>query len=312
MRSVPRTDVHQHIWPEPFVAALARRTAPPRLRPDAHGALHLELAGEPPSLFSRADHAAGARLRATAQDGIDRVFVAPSLPLGIEALRAEEARPLIDAWLDGVLELGAPFAPWGSVPLDGAVPRDVDALLDRGCVGLALSAATVAAPAWLDRAGVLLEALARRDAPLFVHPGPVPAGRAPAGWWPALTGYVADLHAARLAWAAWGRRAHPRLRVAFAALAGGAPLHAERVAARGGPAGLADDPLAFSDTSSYGPLAIDAVGRVVGIDQLVLGSDRPMVDGCAAHDLGDAGDAALTQTNVARLLGERAGLAVAA
>lgn len=312
MPCVSRTDVHQHLWPEAFVAALARRAAPPRLRRDPHGALHLELAGEPPSLFCPADHAPASRRRAVSRDGVDRVLVAPSLPLGIEALRAEEARPLIDAWLDGVLELGAPFAPWGSVPLDGAAPADVDALLDRGCVGLALSAATVADPDWFDRAGVLLEALARRDAPLLVHPGPAPAGRAPAGWWPALTGYVAGLHAARLGWAAWGRQAHPRLRVVFAALAGGAPLHAERVAARGGPSGLADDPLSFYDTSSYGPVALDAVGRVVGIDQLVLGSDRPMVDPCAPHELGDAADAALAQANVARLLGEDLRLAVAA
>jgi hypothetical protein len=309
---VPRTDVHQHIWPEAFVAALARRTAPPRLRRDPSDALHLELAGEPPSLFSPAEHAPDARRRAAGRDRVDRVLVAPSLPLGIEALRAEEAWPLIDAWLDGVLELGAPFAPWGTLPLDGAAPADVEALLDRGCVGLALSAATVAAPDWLHRAGIVLEALSRRDAPLLVHPGPAPAGRAPAGWWPALTGYVADLHAARLAWAAWGRPAHPRLRVVFAALAGGAPLHAERVAARGGPAGLADDPLTFYDTSSYGPLAIEAVGRVVGLDQLVLGSDRPMVDGSAAHGLGEAADAALAQANVERLLGERPALAVAA
>ena len=58
-------------------------------------------------------------------------------------------------------------------------------------------------------------------------------------------------------------------------LAGGAPLHAERLAARGGPADARHDPLVFYDTSSYGPRAIDAMVRVVGVEQLVYGSDRP-------------------------------------
>jgi hypothetical protein len=309
---VTRIDVHQHLWPEAFVAALARRTVPPRLRADARGIWHLDLPGEPSSVFSPAAHDPELRARAAEADGVERVLVAPSLPLGVEALRGEEARPLLDAWLEGVLELGAPFQPWGSLPLDGAGPSDVHALLDRGCAGLVLSAASIAVPAWLDGAGPLLEALAERDAPLLVHPGPAPAGRAPAPWWPALTGYLFDLHAARLAWAAWGRRAHPRLRVVFVALAGGAPLHVERVTARGGPAGLAHDPLTFYDTSSYGPIALEGVGRVVGIDQLVLGTDRPMIDGAADHGLGATADAAIGSANPARLLGAGATLAAAA
>ena len=72
-----------------------------------------------------------------------------------------------------------------------------------------------------------------------------------------------------------GRAAHPRLRVLFAALAGLAPLHAERLAARGGPADAAHDPLVFYDTSSYGPAALAAMRAAVGPDALVHGSDRP-------------------------------------
>jgi hypothetical protein len=117
-----------------------------------------------------------------------------------------------------------------------------------------------------------------------------------------MTCYVAQMNAAWHSFIAWGRAAHPRLRVVFAMLAGGAPLHVERLAARGGPSSTAIDPLIFFDTSSYGPRAIDAVIRCMGIDQLVYGSDRPVVSTAAEPSLGDAADAAMRETNPARLL----------
>ena len=98
-----------------------------------------------------------------------------------------------------------------------------------------------------------------------------------------MTAYVAEMNAAWHGWAAWGRAAHPRLRVLFAMLAGCAPLHAERLAARGGPASAVHDELTFFDVSSYGPRTIDAMVRVVGADRLVYGSDRPVVAPPAAR-----------------------------
>ena len=112
----------------------------------------------------------------------------------------------------------------------------------------------------------------------------------------------AELHAAWHAFAAWGRPALADLRVLFVALAGGAPLHVERLAARGGPAEAAFDPLTFYDTSCYGPRAVEAIGGVVGLDQLVHGSDRPLVDARTDLLLGPAGEHALTTVNPARLL----------
>jgi len=88
-----------------------------------------------------------------------------------------------------------------------------------------------------------------------------------------MTSYVAQMNAAWHAFVAFARPEHPRLRVVFALLAGGAPFHLERLAARGGPAERAHDPLLFYDTSSYGPRAIDTAARFVGVDQLVHGSD---------------------------------------
>ena len=85
---------------------------------------------------------------------------------------------------------------------------------------------------------------------------------------------TARSQAAWHAFAAWGRSAHPRLRVVFAALAGLAPLHRERTTLRGGPRAAAD-PLVFYDTSSYGPRALQAMTAAVGPAQLVNGSDAP-------------------------------------
>jgi hypothetical protein len=241
---------------------------------------------------------------------VQRALLAISSPLGIEALPRDEAAPLLEAHHSGLLALGDPFGVWGAVSLRPPDPDDVDRLLDAGVVGLSLPAGALADPAGLHRCGALLERLERRDAPLLVHPGPGPwrAWRAPSaaetpGWWPAMTAYVADMNAAWHAFAAFGRAAHPTLRIVFAMLAGGAPLHGERLAARGGPTEALGDQSVFYDTSSYGERTIDAVVRCVGVDQLVHGSDRPVVDPPPACPLGPAAAHAMRCTNVARLVG---------
>ena len=71
---------------------------------------------------------------------------------------------------------------------------------------------------------------------------------------------------------------HPELRVIFSMLAGLAPLHAERLSSRGGPRLHASDPLVFYETSSYGPSAVRMLEEVVGCQQLLYGSDRPVVE----------------------------------
>jgi hypothetical protein len=91
---MPATDLHQHLWPEALVRLLERRSAAPRLRHDDRG-WTLELAGEPPSPFDLSSHDPSARADRARADGLERVLVAPSTPLGIEALPAREAQPLL-------------------------------------------------------------------------------------------------------------------------------------------------------------------------------------------------------------------------
>jgi hypothetical protein len=316
---MPRTDVHQHMWTDAFIDALASRREPPLLRRDGDG-WALRLRDEPDYAFDRREHDPQQRADLLARDDVQRALVAISSPLGIECLPGREAAPLLDAHNHGLLALGGPFGVWGAVSLRPPNPADVDALLDAGAVGISLPAGAIAGPDGLARCAGLLARLERRDAPLLVHPGPGPwrarlaqayADAGVPGWWPAMTRYVADMNAAWHAFAAFGRPRHARLRVVFAMLAGGAPLHAERLAARGGPSGAVADEGVFYDTSSYGLRTIDAVVRCVGIDQLVYGSDRPVVDASPAAPLGPAARDVMVGANVARLLGD-ARVAVAA
>ena len=305
-----RTDVHQHLWPEALISALTWRREPPFIRRSGSQWI-LRLRDEPAHHFEPTDHDPAARARQLAADGVQRALLAISSPLGIESLPRDEAEPLLEAHNAGLLALGSPFRVWGAVSLRPPDPADVDRLLDAGAIGLSLPAGALSGPRALDRCGPLLERLERRGAPLLVHPGPGPWSGAPTpaepvtpGWWPALTRYVADMNTAWHAFAAFGRSQHPGLRVVFAMLAGGAPLHGERLTARGGPADTLADERVFYDTSSYGARTIDAVVRCVGVDQLVYGSDRPVVEPLPACPLGPAAAAAMVAANVARLLGD--------
>jgi predicted TIM-barrel fold metal-dependent hydrolase len=299
-------DVHQHLLGEPLIAALSRRRGAPNLTRSRDG-WTFHVAGEPDSHLSAEAVDADLRAEEMAQGRIDQALVALSSALGIESLPADEAAPLIEAHHEGVAALPDRFGGWGAVGLAEPDPSAVDAALDRGCVGISLPAAALADPAGLDRVGPLLERLERRGAPLFVHPGPVvsraadEAAALPA-WWPALTDYVAQMQAAWFAFLDAGRAAHPRLRVLFAMLAGGAPLQRERYAARAGAAIPLPDPLVFYDTSSYGPRMLSAMVGAVGAEQLVYGSDRPVVEAETEWRPGAFLGRDLSSTNTRRLL----------
>ena len=273
----------------------------------AAGGWTLRLEGEPDAAVDLADHDPDRRAAVAEADGVARVLIAPSVPLGIEGLPASEAEPLLEAYHEGAAALPAPFGAWAAIGTDAPDPARLARLLDEGFAGACVDAGALAGPAGYERLGPLLETLERAEAPLLIHPGPAVAPPGAPPWWCALTGYVAAMHTAWYAFAAWGRPAHPSLRVCFAMLAGLAPLHRERLMARGGGAQHAD-PGVFLDVSSYGHRAVDAVIREIGVDQIVFGSDRPVI-APRELSLGDAVGAAIRERNPERLL---SGLKVAA
>jgi len=270
-------DAHQHLWTEPFVAALAARRTLPLVRGE-EGRLVLRLAGEAPCTVALDDPAL--RTRLLAQDGVDGALIAPSSPLGVEGLDPDTAFELLGAQAEGVRAAGPHFRRWGAVPLAEPEAAAVDRELDSGAVGLCLPAGAFHDARDASRLDPLLERLADRGAALFVHPGPspwgppVPGGGAGPAWEPALTAYVAQLQRAWLTVVTDVQPEHPRLRVLFALLAGGAPLLAERLAARGGPEVDPSDARLFYDTSSFGVRGL-AAADALGL-QLVHGSDRPV------------------------------------
>lgn len=331
----PTVDVHQHLWGPELVAALRRRARPPRL-----DRWTLHLTNEPPSELDPAQHDPAARLELEPED---RTVIGLSLsaPLGLEYLPPAEAEPLLQAWHADCAQLPAPYRPWASV---GLVEPDLVAakrLLGEDVLGLQVPANALATPAALERLAPLLAVCEEADRPLLVHPGPAgaagptaaqgqpgmlgPAGApGPAGaldgrssggardaatagdlpaWWVPVVDYPAQLQAAWWSWHVAGRALLPRLRVCFVAGAGLAPVHHERLAARGGGVRRID-PDVFVEISSYGRQGVDALVRALGIDVVVLGSDRPWAapPNLGALGLGEAGVRAVTSTNPTRLL----------
>jgi 6-methylsalicylate decarboxylase len=303
----PVIDVHQHVWPDALIEALRARRTPPRMR-----GWTLEVSGERDYQVDPRAHDPDARAALARDDGLDLALVSLSSPLGIESLAPDEATELIAAYHEGVLALPEPFGAWAAACTTEVDPDALARQLERGFVGLQLPATSLLDAAGYEHVGPLLEVLEEAGLPLLVHPGPVARGGSLPGpgagtaatdqppWWSAIVTYVQQMHAAWFAFRVHGRPRHPRLRVCFAMLAGLAPLHSERVAARAGDRGVVDQDV-FLDVSSYGTRAVDETVRVLGIDALVNGSDRPYADP-ASLELGPAALHAIRSANAMRLL----------
>lgn len=288
-------DVHQHLWPTALLEALRRRTAPPVLR-----GWMLHTAGEAPFAVRPDDH--DPAVRSALDPATTHALVSLSSPLGIENLPPDEAHPLLAAWHQGVLGLSEPFAGWASVSSREPDVDGLKGLFSDGLCGLQVPAGDLATPAALERVAPVLRRCEELGRPVLVHPGPV-LRSAPdlPGWWPAVVDYPAQLQAAWWSWRHVGRALLPELRICFVAGAGLAPLHHERLAARGGGRSVVD-PNAYVDTSSYGRQGVDGLIRALGIDVIVLGSDRPYVTPFTDPYLGAAADHALRVANPTRLL----------
>ncbi len=284
-----RTDCHQHAWSPALVDALRSRTRSPRLE-----GWELLLEGEPPYAVRPADHDLAAR---RGRDSDDLTLLSLSSPLGIETLPPEESAPLLDVWHAGADGLEPGHALWAAPRLVEPDAAELAQVLARPRVaGLQVPATVMLTPTALERLAPVLRVAEEADRPVLVHPGPAtgPTTGVP-GWWGALTDYPAQLAAAWFAWHTAGRALLPRLRIGFVALAGLAPLHHERLAQRGGQLGRLD-PGVFYDTSSYGRQAVDAMTRVVGVDVVLHGTDRPYA-AASELGLGPAFDHAVHVTN---------------
>jgi predicted TIM-barrel fold metal-dependent hydrolase len=292
-------DVHQHLWPAEFVDRLRARTSAPYLD---GWTLHTD--GEPPYDVDPAAHAVDKRVALELDAGTSLAAVSLSSPLGIEQL---DDQRLLDAWHTGAASLPEPFRAWASVNLLEPDLAGLATLFDSGFVGLQLPAHGLTTPAGWDAVAEILAVAEQADRPILIHPGPAVSavastavGELP-GWWAPVVDYATQLQSAWWAWHAYaGRQSFASLRLCFVAAAGLAPVHHERLSARGGRLGTID-PNLFVDTSSYGPQGIDAVARVLGIDQVVHGTDRPYA-GITELRQGEAATTVIQYDNPHRLL----------
>jgi predicted TIM-barrel fold metal-dependent hydrolase len=269
-------DVHQHLWPEQLVAALRRRSRPPRIDGSEL------ILGEGTFAAGLDEHTLEARVGLLDEVGIDTAVVSLQPTLACDGIPE-----LVDAYHVGILELVA--------AADGRLQAFAVAECRDGFAG-----ACVPAPAVVPGIGALVNELVTAGQTLFVHPGPVPPP--PAGapdWWSALVDYPAQMQAA---YAAWLTHGSPELPVVFAFLAGGAPFQLERLRARGGEV---PEMAIYFDTASYGPLALRLTSEACGSGCLVFGSDAPVMDAHAAVAAVEAAGVAevALRTNAGRLFG---------
>ena len=141
--------MHQHLWPEAYLAALAARDTPPSIHRRG-GELRLELAYEPECVISTDAHDPAARLALLDACGIDVAVISISSPCGVEALPVDEARPLLDAYHDGVSEVvaasGGRLRAFAAACLDApdSGVADVADRLAAGFAGLSLPSEAIA------------------------------------------------------------------------------------------------------------------------------------------------------------------------
>ena len=282
-------DLHQHLWPESFLAALGARTTPPLL----DGSELTTLEGR--FTVDLTDHDLAKRIAALDRDGIEIAVLSLQTSLGLETLPSDERATLEEAWVDGARDALAE----GGGRLAAFSPGRVR----DGFVGVSLGSTILSA---LDTAAPVLDGAQDAGVPVFVHPD---AGRPTAArpqWWDWVTGYPARMQEAYLAWLAFGRERWPSLRVLFAMLAGGGPFQLERLARRGIDVRSALDPNTFFEVSTHGRRAIELCVETFGVAQLAYGSDTPVVDSRptldAVRGFGDAVTHVLQSDTPTRLL----------
>jgi len=283
-------DLHQHLWPEPLVEALAGRESPPLLRNstlvlEAEGVFEIE-----PDVYGPA-----ACIANLDRAGIDVAVISCPPTLGIDELDEAGAEELRTAYHEGAR---AAVAASGGRLLALSMGRPED-----GFAGAMVAADDLEE---LDRIAPVLDELERRGAFVMVHPGSARPPNGAPDWWAPVVDYTAQMQRAYAAWLAEGVKRWPDLRIVFSILAGGAPFQLERMQARGFDIGSALRPTIYLETSSYGRRALELCLATFGARQIVFGSDSPVIDCCLTLDhvrsFGQAAVNALCQDNPTTLL----------
>jgi hypothetical protein len=286
---MPRVDVHQHLWPEPFVTALRRRKTPPRLRGTTleltEGSFEIDLAAQD----------ADARIAALDRAELDVAVLSLQPTLGIWALPDHERCELTEVWESSALEVAA-----------AAQGRFAVLACGRAAPGFAGAVLPAASLRDVDALSALLDGLRVSGGFLLVHPSGGSATPGAPDWWASIVDYTAEMQAAYLTWLSYAQVRFPAVNVVFCILAGGGPFQLERLASRGVDVRSGLHHNVFFDTASYGRRAIELCIETFGVHQLVYGSDVPVIDpGPTRRAIGGFGESVvqlITADNPSRLL----------
>jgi len=282
--------MHQHLWPESLVEALAERRSPPLLHDNT-----LVLEAEGAFEIDPAVYGAEARIANLDRAGIDVAVVSCPPTLGIDDLDEGEADELRRAYHEGAR---AAVAASGGRLLALSMGRPED-----GFVGAMVAADDLDD---LDRIAPVLDELEQRGAFVMVHPCGARLPKGAPAWWAPVVDYTAQMQRAYAAWLADGVERWPDLRIVFSILAGGAPFQLERMQARGFDISKSLRPTIYLEASSYGRRALELCLATFGARQIVYGSDSPVIDCCLTLDhvrsFGQAATQALCQDNPTTIL----------
>ena len=254
-------DVHQHLLPPPCVEVLRKRTSPPRIV----GA-ELEIAeGRFP--FDPAENDVESRLAVIDRQGTDVAVLSLQHTLGHDALPPDERGELVAAWEEGiatvVADAGGRFAALAAGP---ARPGFVGSCIGSDALGD------------LEALEAVVESVRSNAGFVFVHPSGGQLTPNTPDWWGAIALYTAQMQSAYLAWLAHGQERWPDVAIVFSILAGGGPFQLERLGSRGIDTRSVLYPNVFFDTASYGRRALELCVESFGVEQIVYGSDLPVID----------------------------------
>ena len=254
-------DVHQHLWPRAFSEALAQRTEAPYLDGDV---LHVS---EGASTVDLRDHELATRLALLDLHEIDTAVVSlqPSLGLdGARPVRARSARPRSGRTGSSS---SPPKLPAGSLRSQSAGRATASRVCRSEPIGW------ITWTIWRRRSTRCGDGVCSSSTR---SPGDPPPS-APA-WWPAVVDYTSQMQRAYFAWLSGAQERWPDVTVVFAILAGGAPIQLERLSSRGVDVRSSLHRNVFFDTASYGRRALELCIETFGVEQLVFGTDAPVVD----------------------------------
>ena len=254
-------DVHQHLLPGAFVEALRRRREPPRI---VGGELET---AEGRFAFDPAEHELESRLAALDREGTDLAVLSLQNTLGHDALPRSERAELVAAWEDGIGEVVADSR--GRFVALAAGPTR------PGFVGSGVGSDAFDDPEALEP---VIESVRSYGGFVLVHPsgGSVPLN-APV-WWGGVALYTAQMQNAYLSWLAHGQERWSDVAIVFSILAGGGPFQLERLGSRGVELRSVLHRNVYFDTASYGRRALELCVETFGVEQIVYGSDVPVID----------------------------------